>query len=193
MSNKINESTNPGAEAGFSLVEAVVAIFILTIGLIGTAGAITYALEFSSLSQNVTKAKLIAVASIEEIETLRNSKRLEFKQIANAGSIDNTGSPISFNGFETAFSPVSFSPGPDGVNGTADDLKDPGPDKIYGTIDDFVNPALARSGFTRRIAITNLSATLKKIEIKVRYTGRAGKLGELTAVSYLNNETRFNQ
>lgn len=191
MSN--NKKSNQNAEAGFSLFEAIVAIFIITIGLIGTAAAITYALEFGAISQNVTKAKLLAVGSIEEIETLRNSKRLEFKQISNAGSVDNTGSPTPFTGFLTNFNTVSVSPGPDGVHGTADDLTNWGPDKIYGTIDDFNDPSLARGGYWRQVAITDLSKTLKKIEIKIRYVGRAGKMGELTAVSYLNNETRFTQ
>lgn len=176
---------------GFSMIEAVVAIFILTIGLIGTAAAVTYALEFGVLSRNVSSAKLIIVASIEEIETLRNAKRLDFKQVANAGSVDNAGSANQFNGFSRGFKPVSLEPGADGVNGTDDDVaSSPGRDGVYGTRDDILVESRIRSGYTRQINITNLSDSLKKVEIKVRYNAAGGQIGEIAGVSYLNNESR---
>ena len=75
-SKKFQNSRLCRDQAGFTLVEAVFAILILTIGLVGTAAAITYALQFSAISRNVTKSKLLVVASMEEIESLRNSRRL---------------------------------------------------------------------------------------------------------------------
>lgn len=54
-------------QKGFSLIEAVVAIFILTIGLMGTAAALTYAIHYGTISRNVTNAKYIIVAEIEEV------------------------------------------------------------------------------------------------------------------------------
>lgn len=182
------------SEKGFSLIEAIVAIFILTIGLIGTAAAVTYALEFSAISRNVTKAKLIVVASIEEIESMRNSRRLDFKQFANTANVDNTGSPNQFLGFSAGFKQVSNNPGNDGVNGTDDDLSiAPGADGNYGTSDDVLDPNLARPGYMREIEITNLSPTLKKVVVKIQYTGSGGKIGEITGVSYLNDEARISR
>lgn len=189
MSNKTNRQHT--SEQGFSLIEAVIAIFILTIGLIGTAGAITYALEFGSISKNVTKAKLVIVASVEEIEMLRNSRRLNFLQVANVGSVDNADAQNPFDGFSTGFKDVSTQPGPDGVNGTDDDFLSPGADGTYGTADDFDDPTLARQGFWRKITITELSKTLRKIEVRVRYVGREGKKAEIVGVSYLNDEARI--
>lgn len=172
------------------MIEAVVAILIITIGLIGTAAAITYALEFTTISRNVSSAKLLIVASIEEVESLRNSRRLDFKQIANVGAVNNTNTPSVFTGFSTGFKDVSIDPGPDGVNGTDDDLRDAGVDGTFGTSDDFDNQGLIRSGYRRQISITNLSDTLKKIEIKIKYMASNGKVGELTGVCYLNDEAR---
>ncbi len=172
------------------MIEAVVAILIITIGLIGTAAAITYALEFTTISRNVSSAKSLIVASIEEIESLRNSRRLDFKQIANVGGVNNTNVPNRFAGFSTGFKDVSLNPGPDGVNGTDDDLRDAGVDGTYGTGDDFDNQSLIRSGYRRQITITSLSDTLRKIEIKVKYMASNGKIGELTGVCYLNDEAR---
>ena len=188
---KKEENPTNRDEKGFSLIEAVVAILIITIGLIGTAAAVTYALEFSAISRNVSNAKLVIVSSIEEIESLRNTRRLDFKQIANVGNVDNNGTPNSFNGFSNGYKEVSLNPGPDGVNGTDDDLRSAGADETYGTGDDFDDPTQVRSGYVRQITITNLNTTLKKVEIKVRYFGTGGKIGELRGVSYINDESRI--
>ncbi len=194
MSNNKNQELSVRApsksEDGFTLVEAVVAIFVVTIGLIGTAAAITYALEFGAISRNVSSAKSVIISTIEEMETLRNAQRLSFRQITRVGAVNNTGAATPFSGFSTGFRPVSTEPGADGVNGTADDLFERGADGVLGTADDVENPALIRAGYQRQIEITNLSDTLKKIEIKVQYVGRAAKVGEITGVFYLNDEAR---
>ena len=182
MSNKTQKPIKNGSarngEGGFTLIEAVIAIFVLTIGLIGTAAAITFALEFSSISRNVTSGKLVITSTIEEIESLRNSKRLEFRQIEHVGSVDNTGAANLFNGFSSGFKPISFDPGPDGVNGTDDDPTGTGQ---------------IREGYQREIVITNLtgSTTIKKIEVKVQYPAAPGKFGEIVGVAYLNDEFRI--
>ncbi len=188
-----SEKKTGGREQGFTLLEAVVAIAILTIGLMGTAAAVTFALELSSISRNVTSGKLLVVATIEEIESLRNSKRLDFPQIENVGNVDNTGALNPFNGFSTGFKPVSKNPGPDGVNGTDDDFVSPGPDLVYGNADDFTDNSLAREGYLRQITITDLpgSTVLKKIEVRVQYPAAKGKYGEITGVGYLNDEFRI--
>jgi prepilin-type N-terminal cleavage/methylation domain-containing protein len=186
---RAKESLENG-ERGFTLLEVVVAILILTIGLMGTAAAITYALQFSTLSKNLSNAKLTIVSTIEEVESLRNTGQLGYKQIENVGEVDNTDAPNFFSGFSTGFKPISTNPGPDGVSGTDDDLRDAGADKKYGTVDDFNNPGLARGGYSRQIEITTLSATLKKVEVKVRYPASNGAIGEIRGVSYLNDEAR---
>lgn len=195
MSNKLTQKSTADAaaksEAGFTLIEAVVAIFVVTVGLIGAVAAITYALEFGSMSRNVTTAKSIVVGTIEEIETLRNARRLEFKQIANVGAVNNTNVANRFTGFIEGFQAVSVEPGADGVNGTDDDFISRGADGAFGTPDDVTGDlSLIRAGYDRQIAITNLSDSLKKIEIRVQYVGRAGNVGEITGVCYLNDEAR---
>lgn len=189
--SKSNKKNHEKAQDGFTLLEAVVAIFILTIGLVGTVAAITYAIEFGRISRNVGGAKSVIVALIEEVETLRNSQRLNFKQIANAGNVDNTDSANQFDGFSTGYKTVSLAPGNDGVSGTDDDLsKAAGADGKFGTGDDILDPTLVRNGFQRQITITNLSSSLKKIEVRVKYSSREGKQGEIVGVSYLNDDAR---
>lgn len=178
-------------EHGFTLLEVVIAILILTIGLMGTAAAITYALQFTTLSKNLTNAKFVIVSSVEEIESLRNTQRLNYKQIENVGKVDNSDAQNVFGGFSTGFKSVSIHPGNDGVYGTDDDLSSTaGADGIWGTNDDIIDSSRVRSGYSRQIEITNLSATLKKIEVKVRYPASNGAIGEIRGVSYLNDDAR---
>jgi type II secretory pathway pseudopilin PulG len=194
LNNKNYKPPEPAApknDGGFTLVEAIVAIFIVTIGLIGTAAAITYALEFGSISRNVSSAKSVIISTIEEMETLRNTRQLGFGQIAAVGAVNNTDvTKPPFSGFSTGLRPVSKQPGADGVNGTADDLFQRGADGILGTADDVEDATLIRPGYERQIEITNLSNSQKRIEITVQYVGRAAKLGEISGVFYLNDEAR---
>lgn len=169
---------NETSADGFSLLEAIVAIFIMTIGLIGTAAAITYALQFGAISQNVTRAKLSVIASFEEVESLRNARGLNFRQIANVGKVDNSDATNPFAGFATGFKPISMEPGADGVHGTADD---PG------------NQTQVFVGYSRQITITDMSPSLKKIEVKIRYPGSGAAIGEITGVCYLNDDARSKQ
>lgn len=188
---KIAEKSLIKEQNGFSLIEAVVAIFVMTIGLMGTAAALGYAIHYGTISRNVTTAKSIILGEIEEIETLRNARRLDFKQIANVGGVNNTDSAATFSGFSMGFKKLSLNPGPDGVNGTDDDLRDAGADGTFGTADDFDNQAFVRSGYQRQVTVTNLSGSMKKIEVKIRYFGSGGKVGEVAGSFYLNDEGRL--
>lgn len=186
------------AAAGFTLLETIVAMLVLMIGLLGLASALSFSLAVSNRGRNVTNTKLLIVSVLEQMETLRNTKQLPFCQIANAGSTGlsgcttNPGAPI-FNGFPTGFQSVSSNPGPDGIYGTGDDMLDAGPDNNYGTADDFTNPALAVRGYTREIQITNLSPTLKRIQVTLNITGGSNSdIRSLVGVSYLNDNALNN-
>ena len=176
------------SEGGFSLLEMVVAITLLTIGLLGAASAIGYALVASNHGRSITNTKLLAVSMLEQMETLRNTNNLTFGQIANVGQVSNGGAVRVFSGFQPGFQQVSTNPGPDGIFGTADDLVDAGPDGIFGTVDDFVNPDFALVGVTRQVQITNLSSKLKKIQVTVNYSV-AGRTSQLLVTGYLNDNS----
>lgn len=179
-------------ETGATLIEMLVAMVILMFGLLGLVATLGWSLNTSKRLRNMTDSKLTISSILEQMENLRNTKRLTFGQIANAGSVNNVGAQQTFGGFETGFQPVSISPGPDGIYGTSDDLRDDGADNIYGTGDDFTNQALARPRYTREIVITSLSSNLKKIQVTIRYPGRDGDLRDLVGVSYLNNDAASN-
>jgi len=177
--------------AGFSLLETIVAMFVLTVGLLALASTIGFALMVSNSGRGITNTKLLVVSMLEQMETLRNNGQLTFGQIANTGDVDNRGAS-PFNGFQNGFQPISVNPGPDGIYGTADDLVDAGPDQKYGTPDDFTNNTLARGGFSREIVITPLSPQLKRIQVTLRYSPNGNDRKELVGVSYLNDNSRSN-
>src|SRR5712691_157696 len=116
------------SESGITILEMVVAMLILTVGLLGLAAAIGYAVTVSNKGRNLTNGKLLVVSLMEQMETLRNTEELTFGQIANQGQVDNTGATRTFNGFPTGFQTLSINPGPDGIFGTDDDMINPGPD-----------------------------------------------------------------
>lgn len=161
-------------EGGFSLLEMVVAVFILTIGLLGVASAVGYALMASNSGRGLTNAKLLVVSALEQMETLRNSGQLNFAEISNSHVLGS-----SFTNFPTEFLPVSTVPGPDFVYGTLDD---PGR----------TNPSQAISGVTRQILITSLSPTLKRIQVTLRYSPNGGTSRDLTCASFLNDDSHGN-
>lgn len=188
----MSHDTAPGSgEAGFTLVEMTIAILILTIGLLATAGAVTYALAANNMSRNVTNAKLMTTAVLEQMQTLRNVGQLTFGQIANAGAVDNSDATTPFAGFSNAFEPVSTVPGTDGIFGTPDDLSiAAGADGIWGTGDDVRDNTLARPGYTRRIEISFLdgNVNLRRIVVTTRFPGQNGSIASITGTSYLNND-----
>jgi prepilin-type N-terminal cleavage/methylation domain-containing protein len=175
-------------ERGFSLLEMVVAIALLSVGLLGVASAIGYAVVTTNHGRSITNSKLLAVTVLEQMETLRNTGNLTFGQIANVGQVNDQGAARPFIGFPTGPQQVSTNPGPDGISGTPDDLVDAGPDLKFGTADDYINPNFAVVGVTRQIQITSLSPRLKKVQVTVDYDSQ-GSMKQLVAICYLNDNS----
>jgi prepilin-type N-terminal cleavage/methylation domain-containing protein len=193
MSNKFGRTQEvrqvKSASRGFSLLELVVAMLIITIGLVGVASAISYALMASNRGRGITNSKMLVVSILEQMETLRDTGQLHFNEISNS---QVTGS--NFTGFPATFQPVSTQPGPDGIFGTADDLLNAGTDNVYYTADDFTDNTLARPGVTRQILITTLADNdyLKKIQVTLRYAPNGSDTQELVCSGYLNDNEHGN-
>lgn len=172
------------SEAGFTLLEMMLAMILVAIGLLGVATSISYALMVSNRGRGITNAKMLAVTVLEQMETLRDTGQLHFSEISNA-HIDGS----SFNGFPIDFRPISTVPGPDGIFGTDDDLKVLGSDGLYHD-----NPSLARPGVSRKIIISTLPDNdyLKKIVVTVRYSPSGGEIRDLVCIGYLNDNEHGN-
>ena len=169
--------------AGFTLLEAMISIFVLTFGVLSLAAVYAQGIFFASLSQYDYVAEKKAEQAVEAIFTARDIKQLTWSSIQN---VSNTG--VFLDGPQ----PI-LVPGTDGLVGTATDQGSadelitigPGPEGILGTADDQVvdlNPWMKRT-----IAITPVTgeANLRMITVTINY--QVGKMNRTyTLISYIS-------
>ena len=172
------------AQGGFTLIECMISIAILTIGSIGLLGVFGLAVKATQSTQEDMVARQLAAETMESIYTARNSAEIGWTAIAN---VSNGG--IFIDGLQN----IKCS-GPDGIVDTADDascltasgatcpnggiecLTEPGPDGVLGTADDVV---LSLSNYQRQVQILplyttgsnpTLIQTLAQVSITIQYT-----------------------
>jgi len=154
----------PGQQ-GFALLETLIAIVVLMIGLLAVLATFALAVGNTSSTQNDAIARQKAAEAVESIYTARQTSQLTFDKIQNVGS----GAGI----FTSGFTPMT-DPGPDGLDGTGDDvtaapIRLPGPS---GTILNNSQDVLVNLGqFTRQIQIANIAnnPNVRQITVTVRY------------------------
>lgn len=163
-------------QMGFSLLEVMIAGAVITVGLLavlamfGTALAATQSAQFDEI------AHARASEALESVYTARQTAQLGWDSINNVGTITNGTAGI----FTTGMASLT-DPGPDGLDGTVDDvpaasIKLPGPDGKLGTADD---QTISLGSFQRQIQITlatdpNTGAqipTLKQVIVTIQYPG----------------------
>jgi len=176
---------NAGPQRGFSLIEVLFSMVILVVGIVSLLGLFGVALTAMSAAQDDLVAKQVAVESFEGIYSARNTGLLTFAQINNTNVCDSSTPPIC-GVFLTGWQQLK-DPGPDGIEGTADDgnvlvLTVPGPSGSLapGTPDIIQKPL---TYFQRQIVFTPYyptgSATpdpnLMNVQVTVQFEN--GQLG----------------
>src|SRR5215470_12515360 len=162
-------------QAGFSLLETLFSICILSAGALGLAGVFTQGMQRTTSSPNELTATQKAAEAIESVFSARDSHSITWSQLTNKSS-----GGIFKNGPQ----PMSVA-GPDGILDTDDDgpvevVDFPGPDQTLGTADDVHRPL---TGFTREIAITEINPDLRSITVTITYqTNGATRSYSLTAL-----------
>ena len=143
------EKANPGA--GFSLLEVLIAMAVLSIGLLALLGLFAIAVGAMQHAQEDLIAKQKAREVLEGVYTARNDSSITFDQIQN---VSNGGI------FEDDFQDM-LTAGPDGIVGTGDDG---GIENINGV--DLTN-------FKRKIEIVPLpgSPDLRQVTVTIRCFG----------------------
>ena len=180
------ENRNRKEQTGFTLLEAIVAIAILSFGILSLAAVYAQGIQVANMTQLDYIAEKKAEEAVETIFAARDSKVLAWTNIRNV-----TGSGGANDGVFLVGPQPLLAAGPDGLYGTADDVATqpdtvilgPGPDKILGTADDVVMPL---SFMTRTIAIADIpgNTALRQITITMNYT--AGRLQrQYTLISYI--------
>lgn len=160
---------NHSSEKGFSLAETVIALGVLTTGILGAAAVLTTGMQNLSTSPADVVVTQKAAQAVEAVFSARDSHTLSWAQIRNARGASGSDGGVFLDGEQ----PLKLS-GPDGLVNTADDtttetVTSPGKDQILGTADDVT---VALGTFTREISIrdvANQSGQLRSITVTVKY------------------------
>ena len=174
-------------QSGFTLLEAMIAIVILSFGILSLAAVYAQGIQVAGMTQLDYIAEKKAEEAVETIFAARDSKVLAWTNIRNV-----TGAGGANDGVFLVGPQPLLAAGPDGLYGTADDdptnpdtvIVGPGPDKILGTADDVVMPL---TNMTRTIVIADVpnEPALRQVTITMNYT--AGRMyRQYTLVSYIS-------
>lgn len=182
------------AERGFSLLEVLISMVVLTVGLVSLLGVFGLAMAATQTSQQDMIAKQLANEALESIVTARNTSQINWDDIQNVGSINCPSSPSPCGIFLSGANPI-FLPATTGANagivGTSNHLglqtlREPGPDGNYGDADDVMLPL---TNYQRTIAITELNppvATLRSVNIIVQYATSQNRQKTYVLNSYIS-------
>jgi len=186
------------AQSGFSLIEVMVSMLVLTTGLVSLLGVFGLAMASTQTSQQDMIAKQLADEEYESIVTARNTTQINWDQINNVGSPNCPVSGASSCGIFLVGAEPLYGAGADGIYGTADDvlsglrqtLVDPGPDGIFGTADDISIPL---TGYQRTIAITPLLdpdgaviTSIRNVNITIQYSTPQSRQKSYIVNSYIS-------
>jgi prepilin-type N-terminal cleavage/methylation domain-containing protein len=173
-------------QSGFTLLEALIAIVIMSVGILSLAAVYAQGIQVASLTQLDYIAEKKAEQAVETIFAARDSKLLAWTNIRNVTGAGGANDGVFLNGARPL-----LAAGPDGLYGTADDdpanpdvvIMGPGPDGILGTADDVV---MSLGGMTRTIVITDVAGEPGLRQITITMTYRAASLArQYTLVSYI--------
>ncbi len=188
MSKRGGSSRRPKrSEGGFSLIEVVISMAILTVGLVSLLGVFGLAMASTQDSQQNMIAKQLANEALESIITARNTSQMNWDDIQNTGSSNCPNLGTSTCGIFLSGAQPMYNSGADGIFGTADDanageevLREPGPDGIYGNSNDVLIPL---TQYQRTIVFTPLTdssgnpiASLRGVTVTLQYVDMPTKL-----------------
>ncbi|MGH9144077.1 MAG: hypothetical protein ACRD2I_23315 [Vicinamibacterales bacterium] len=152
---------------GFSLAETVVALGVLTTGILGAAAVLAAGMQNLASSPTDVVSTQKAAEAMEAVFSARQSGKLTWTQINN---VTNGGV------FKDGALPL-YKPGIDGLVNTSDDAAAgletvtlPGKDQQLGTSDDQV---ITLGGYTRQMLIQDVpgeNSQLRSIVVTIKYT-----------------------
>lgn len=175
---------------GFSTIEVLAALFVVTIALTSLLALFGYAISTMTLMQDLLIAKQKSRETLESIYTARNTRQITFDMIQN---VSDAG--IFLDGYQPLRRPNPTSGTGDGLVGTADDgdietMRLPGPDGYLNTGDDEIR-VLDR--FERQIQIdpilyadSTVNPDVRKVMVSIRYSNPVGGQETYVVESYIS-------
>jgi len=176
-------------QLGFTLLETVVAIAVLTFGIVTLLGVFAMAVASTQSIQLDTIARQRATQALESVYTARETAQIQFNQIQNTSA----GGPGIFIG---GMVPLT-DPGPDGIEDTADDVP-PAPIVLPGNTGSVggANPStvtISLANFQRQIQINNVTDAngnpvnnLRQVIVTIQYPTANGKQRSYTVQALIS-------
>ena len=166
---------------GFSLAETVIALGVLTTGVLGAAAVLATGMQNLSSSPGDVVSTQKAAQAIESVYSARDTGKVTWAQIrnvSNGGVFLDGAQPLKQAGADGLFNTSD--------DGTVETARLPGPDGLLGTGDDQIMPL---SSYTRQITITdvpNENNDLRKVVVTIVYQNGA-TTRTYTVTTYLSS------
>jgi type II secretory pathway pseudopilin PulG len=169
------------SQGGFTLLETMVATFVLVVGLLGLVATLAQGLAWMNVSQYEYIAQQKASEAIESIFTARDQGQATWSTICNVGST------VCSNGIFLIGALPLCDPGTDGILGTQDDYVSgacpsaattdsvllPNSTGVFGTSP--TRMPLTQYNFLRTITISSVTGVSNLRQIQITITYRAGR------------------
>jgi prepilin-type N-terminal cleavage/methylation domain-containing protein len=174
-------------QSGFTLLEAMISIVILSVGVLGLAAVYSQGLFYAALTQYDYIAEKKAEQAVEAMFTARDIKSLSWSNINN----------VSQGGVFVDGPQNILVPGTDGLVGTQTDTgavdelitTGPGPDGIFGTPDDTtldLNPWMKRTIAIAPVVVAGVTEqNLRQVTVTITYQV-GSKTRSYVLVSYIS-------
>jgi prepilin-type N-terminal cleavage/methylation domain-containing protein len=180
--NRIARKMSSQRQRGFSLLEVMIAIVVMTVGLLAVIATFATAIAATQSAEEDLIARQKALEAMESIYTARNSQQIPFasiNNIASGGIFKSRAQPLLCGGADGLVGtaddvPCTTTAGAACPNGGVECMVLPGPDGVLGTADDQI---MSLAYFTRTIAINQVllpsgavNSNMMAITITVNYT-----------------------
>ncbi|HYA25916.1 MAG TPA: prepilin-type N-terminal cleavage/methylation domain-containing protein [Terriglobales bacterium] len=182
-------------ESGFSLLEVMFSMAIMTIGLVSLLGVMGLAMASTQTSEQTAIAKRLANEAMESILTARETAQVQWSNIANGTCAVGTGCTTGI--FLAPAQPINCA-GVDGIVGTSDDaacgpqiLEQPGATGVWAGACP-PDTCISLTNYTRTIAISQFGAdaNLNSVTITVTYTNPQLKVPQNYVLNTLISQYR---
>ncbi|HXZ41227.1 MAG TPA: prepilin-type N-terminal cleavage/methylation domain-containing protein [Terriglobales bacterium] len=185
-------------ESGFTLLEVMFSMVIMTVGLVSLLAVMGIAMASTATSEQNAISKRLADEALESILTARETDEVQWSNIANGNCVVGTGCTTGI--FLTGTQNIDL-PGVDGIVGTSDDaaagpqvLDLPGPSGVVQSPDGgpcaLPDNCLQLTNYQRTIVITPVNGTLDQVTITVSYVNAQLKVANNYVLSTLVSEYR---